>query len=163
MQRIHCCSTPTAPKRQAQLYTGHDMHAYVHLYMVERSHSGKRARPTSQNSLTTQFLCISASQHAYGMASACVVHAVGRNSISHAWRHLFTIQEGDCRHEATWNYICFLLLLRRWTDQGLTHAQLSMLDISSDKESGHLSYYPVLLSWGHCLGSLLETAYSPLP
>ncbi len=26
-----------------------------------------------------------------------------------------------------------------------------------------VSYYPVLLSWGHCLGSLLETAYSPLP
>ncbi len=28
---------------------------------------------------------------------------------------------------------------------------------------GRVSYYPVLLSWGHCLGSLLETAYSPLP
>ena len=26
-----------------------------------------------------------------------------------------------------------------------------------------MSYYPVLLSWGHCLGSHLETAYSPLP
>ncbi len=26
---------------------------------------------------------------------------------------------------------------------------------------GRVYYYPVLLSWGHCLGSLLETAYSP--
>ena len=31
------------------------------------------------------------------------------------------------------------------------------------ESGGRVSYVPVLLSWGHCLGSLLETAYSPLP
>ena len=31
-----------------------------------------------------------------------------------------------------------------------------------DETGGRVSYYPVLHSWGHCLGSLLETAYSPL-
>ena len=39
---------------------------------------------------------------------------------------------------------------------------LHQLRLPLRETGGRVSYYPVLLSWGHCLGSLLETAYSPL-